>query len=219
MQKNSSIYTIQRIALVFSIHGIISSPIRGQVPNPFATPEAILNNLGNVQHYISKTFNNLLNDFKASATPQVNPIVTNETQKYFAQLKASIRDLSLLNVDDQTLQTQANQLSNELYTISLSVINAIQAIDGNLQSYFDTFPEGNAYKEVIDDSLRKLQDSAQKAQKIGRLKKSASLDVIAKAGDFLSQIAKTAREKTLQMLDLVKVPKKSKNPFKRLFGK
>ncbi len=198
---------------------VVSSGRSAKAPNPFATPEGILKDLTSVQQHIAKTFNQLINDFKASATPRVNQIVTNETQKQFTLLKQALRDLPII-----TTVYQAKEVSEELYSLSLSVINAIQAIDGNLQGYFDTFPDSQAYKEIIDDSLNKLQNAQKKAEQLYNRFNASWMEpefgTVSKAANILSQIAKTAREKTIQVLDLVKAPKKkSKNPFKRIFGK
>lgn len=197
----------------------ISLARNNKAPNPFATPEGIINDLNSVQEYITKTFNQLLRDFKASATPTVNPIVSNEMLKQFTTLKQALRDLPNV-IPSSAPQHHTLELIDDLTAAALSIINAIQTIDGNLQAYFDAFPDSEAYKQILDDSIKKLQNAEKEATSIYNFKKFADLRTVTSAAGIVMNIAKTAREKTVQLLDMVKMPKKkSKNPFKRIFGK
>lgn len=183
---------------------------------------ALYPTLNNVLANIKNAYKKQLEDFKAATAPKVTPIVPAIQDEIMTLKNATAQLIDFMS------SYQLKDSATGIRAVALGIINSMQVIDGNLQTYFDLFPEGAAYKEIIDDTLIKLRDLEQKANSIAvemnKMRRSRGqpfpineVKALEDCAKIILNIADTVRSSTLNILKLVQ--KKPKNIFKRIFGK
>jgi hypothetical protein len=186
----------------------LSINVYGSYPDPFSiqsSKEEIEQSNEEIIHQITNnvimSLGNRIETLKQQITNNQQPIdIEPLNQQYFTQIKIYTRN------------------TPAIHKLVIQLFNVIDTIDNNINIYLNN-PDNTAIKDVLNGALKKCISLRNQFLDISKQTKYGEyLNIVA---NYFINVAQKIHAVTDTMLKTVVVaePKKSKNPFKRLFGK